>query len=480
MSSPPSFSSRAFGLSLGAAALGALACMWKAWCDFPFYAWNEIRLAPAFAVRHGLNPYPLLGDGPLTTWIYGPIGLLINLPATFAPSAASAVQAAAVINALVILAPLAIIFFASAELRARGMTTCFLALALSVLLLPSPNLALQVADHSAIACGLLSCWYLARQSNPRGSRLAIAAAFCALAVWSKQIAVFLVPAQLIFLARGSGLRTATQYFAWFTGFSLLALGVFAWAFGFPNLWLNLVAIPGRLPWAPFVGRLALRPWSLLAQIVVPAGALFVLYRARFWPTREREGGRFFQLGALAFLAMLPVGLAAFFKIGGDTNLLHSWDYLLPAGLLLWLSADRVLPSAPVRVFAVTVFALAIRGADLVSLPVRPFTRQFDAAVELTRLYPRTIWFPQNPLITFYTDRRLWHSEDGILTRYVAEQRRREPDLNGHLLGSLRHHLPDPLRAIAYPASVAIPSALPLLPEFREKSPSRYWTIYTPA
>src|SRR5206468_655065 len=59
-------------LAVTAAALAAVACLWSAWCEFPHYAWNDMRLAPAFAVAHGINPYPDLGGGPLSTWIYGP------------------------------------------------------------------------------------------------------------------------------------------------------------------------------------------------------------------------------------------------------------------------------------------------------------------------------------------------------------------------------------------------------------------------
>src|SRR4051812_24177110 len=100
---PSPASSRWQALAAIAAAIGAAACLWSAWCDFPFYMWNDVRLAPAFAVRHGINPYPPLGGGPLSTWIYGPVGILLNLPATLAATPLGALRSAWLINALVLL-----------------------------------------------------------------------------------------------------------------------------------------------------------------------------------------------------------------------------------------------------------------------------------------------------------------------------------------------------------------------------------------
>ena len=459
-------------LVLFAIGAAACACLWMSWCEFPLYAWNEVRLAPAFALRHGINPYPPLGGGPLSTWIYGPVGIVVNLPATFAASPVGALHIASAINALIVLGPLALIFFAARELRARGLILCCLALGLATLLVPRPNLVFQVADHSAIAFGLLSCWCLARQSRPAGAQLALAAAGCALAIWSKQIAVFLLPAQIAFLLLDRARPVALRYLGWVALFGLLALALAVSAFGFGNLWLNLVAIPGRLPWVALAARFAMRPWSLVGQVALPSLALIVLWRRRLWPSRESESGRFFQLTVLAFLAMLPVGLAGFFKIGGDTNLLHSWDYLLPGCLLAWLARDRLAPGAPLRLLAAAGLVLALRVSDLVALPVRPFTRQFEDAGRIMAAYPHALWFPSNPLITFYADGRLWHSEDGVVTRFLAGYGLREPDF--------RRHLPPGLQGVVYPRTVEFPLSMPLLSEFNQTTTTPDWTLHSHA
>jgi hypothetical protein len=461
---------RAVWFALLVASIGCAGCLWVAWCQFPVFAWNDIRLAPAFALRHGINPYPPLGGGPLSTWIYGPVGIIINLPATFAATPETALHVASVINALSVCLPLAIVFFCSPELRQRGWGVTGLALTLAILLVPTPNLLLQVADHSAIALGLLSCWCLARHPNPQGLRLLIAAALCALAVWSKQIAIFLLPAQIAFLLLERERVAAMRYVAWVGIFGGCFLILAAWAFGFGNLWLNLVVIPGRLPWADIPERLAMRPWALVTQIALPLLALAVLWKKKLWPARQCESGRFFHLTTLAYLAMLPVGMAGYLKIGGDTNLFHSWDYLLPGCLMAWLASDHSSSNATIRLFAVTVLSLTLHLTSLTQLPLKPYVAHFKTANQLVAAYPHGIWFPRNPVITFYADRELWHSEDGIQTRFLADYGLRQPDF--------RRHLPRDLQAVAYPSVVEQPFVMPLLSELSRATKIPYWTIHT--
>ncbi len=456
--------------ALLAGAAGALACLWMAWCMFPCFAWNELRLAPAFALRHGINPYPPLDGGPVSTWIYGPVGILVDLPATFATSAAGALQIAGLTTIVMIAVPLAVVFFGSGEMRARGAWTPWFALTLGILLRTTANFMFQVPDQTAIALGLLSGWCLARRPDPTRAAIAVAAGLCVLAIWSKQLAVLLMPAEVAFLLISRHRAGAFRYVGWFAAFGLLAAGICVAAFGFDNLWLNLVAIPGRLPWANFADRLAVRPAALAAQVVLPSIALAALWRIGKWPDRSRESGRFFQFTVLAYFAMLPLGLAAFFKIGGDTNTIHSWSYLLPGALLLWLASDRATPVASLRLLAAATGALALHASDFAALPAGPLTEHLDVAAQLTAAYPHAIWFPQNPVVTFYADGRLWHSEDGVRTRNLAGYAPRQ--------AAFRRYLPPNLRAIAYPENEDVSLATALLPEFNQRAVLPHWTLLT--
>ena len=458
------------GIALIAAWLGAIACLWTSWCIFPALAWNELRVAPAFALRHGINPYPSLGGGPLFTLIYGPVVIVIDLPTTFATSPAGALHIASLITALMIAGPLAVIFFRSSELRARGTWAPWLALALGILLRPETHFLFQVSDQSAIAFGLLSGWCLARHPQPGTSWLIGAAALCTLAIFSKQLAVFLVPAQLVFLWLGGNRAAALRFLAWVILFGAAALVICVEAFGFNNLWINLVAIPARLPWSNFAVRFATRPWSLFAQVALPSLALLVLWFSGHWPKRSKEGGRFFQFAALAFLAMLPLGLMAFFKIGGDTNNLHSWGYLLAGALLAWLAKPSGRAATSIVLVIVTVFALALHAGEFASLRPRPLSEHFTVADKLIGAYPHALWFPQNPLITFYADGKLWHSEDGARTRGFAGYMPNATDF--------RRDLPANLQAIVYPANENLSLSALLLPEFNQKTSLPHWTLLT--
>lgn len=457
-------------LLLVATAIASLLCLWTAWCEFPVHAWNEARLIPAFAVRTGINPYPLIGGGPISTWIYGPVSLLINLPATFASTAAGALHVASLINFGVLLLPLACIFWSSAELKRRGAIVLWFGLTLAVLLIPRPNLVFHVADHAAIGFGLLSCWWLARPPNPGSRALATTAMLCTLAIWSKQVTVFLVAAQVTYLFVGDNRRAIEPYLLWLAVFNTAALGLSVLAFGWSNLWLNLVAIPGRLPWTDDVGaRFALRSWALFAQIGLPCIGLVLLRAFHKWPIRSGESGRFFLITVLAFVAMLPMGIAGFLKIGGDTNLFHSWDYLMPGLLLAWLAAGKIGSGIWYRAAMVAICAIAIRWSDLTRFSASPFTGHLEAAGSLLARHPHRLWFPRNPLITYYADGKLWHSEDGIETRFLANYGIREADF--------RRYLPPNLEGVVYPTRTNFPFSMALLSEFSHEIKEPFWTLY---
>ena len=446
-------------------------CLWSAWCQFPFFPWNDARLAPAFALRLGINPYPLIGGGPLSTWIYGPVGIFINLPATWAASAEDALHIASLINFSVLTCPLVVIFFTATALGNQVPELKWFALALSILLIPAPNFIFQVADHTAVAFGLLSNWWLAKPSNLRHGHYAIAAAFCSLAIWSKQITVFLVAAQLVYLFQVGQRAAIVKYLLWLALWGFIALGLFVWSFGWENLWLNLVVIPERLPWADdFFARLIRRRWPLIAQIGLPIIGLTVLRMKKIWPGSKTDGGRFFQLSAMAYATMLPIGLMGFAKIGGDTNLIHSWDYLLPGSILVWLESAIFSPATGIRMIAAAMLAVCVHFTDLLALPSKPLTRHFEYASRLAAAYPHEVWFPRNPVITYYADGKLWQSEDGIQTRFLAHYGLREADF--------RRYLPPNLKAVAYPAQFGDSFSMALLSELSQTSAVPDWTIYS--
>lgn len=455
---------------LCAVGAAALLCLWTAWCEFPIHAWNEARLAPAFVLRQGINPYPAIGGGPLLTWIYGPIGILINLPATFAVSAAGALRLGFLINAAVLILPIALILFDRNGLCSRDRELRWLGLSLAILFVPHLEFVFTVVDHAAIFCGLMSGWYLARKSNPGQGDLMIAALFCGAAIWSKQTTVAIVPAQLVYLFLAGNHVKSVRYCLYVASINLLILGVSTWCFGWNNLWLNLIAIPKALPWADSIaGKLSGRIWWLVCWLGIPGVGLTILRSSKLWPPPETSHGRFFQLSSLVFVMLLPAGVAAFLMIGGDTNSFHSWSYLMPAATLSWLAAEKETSRRNFRIFAVSLLAIILNGTVLTRVPAGPAIHHLEIAEGIMEAFPHAVWFPRNPIITYYSDHTIWHCEDGIETRFLAGYGIRESDF--------RRHLPIHLKAVVYPSIIESPFSLSLLPEFNDKHKIPHWNIY---
>ncbi|HWA85416.1 MAG TPA: hypothetical protein VG710_04275 [Opitutus sp.] len=447
-----------------AALTGAITYLWLGWCAFPASNWNELRLAPTFALVHGETIYPPLDGGPLSTWIYGPVALLVNLPAALAASAATAVRIAGGINILVLVAPVAVICFGAAELKSRGWAGRMLALALPVLLLPATSAQFQVADHAAVALGLLSCFALARAPE---RNVFVAAALAVLAAGAKQTAIFLLPAQAAWLFATGARPAGRRYLLWCAALGGIFGAASGLAFGFRELWLNVVAIPARLPWGDAADKLARRAPQLAAQLTLPWLALPWLRRRGCWPDRRSETGRLLELVLYAAVAFVPIGLVSFFKIGGDVNVLHWSFYLVP--VLAVAGVARAAPPPGVQLALVALVLLA-RVPDFLSLPARPQIAALQHAERVARANPRNIWFPYNPLVTFYSDRRLYHVEDGIATRHLAGFGLSET--------GFRRHLPPALAAVVYPAGSPDHFALQLLPEFNHRIPLGAWDVFT--
>ncbi|MEO7797864.1 MAG: hypothetical protein ABIY47_09090 [Opitutaceae bacterium] len=94
-----------------------------------------------------------------------------------------ALQVAAALNALTLILPIVGVVLASVELRTHGRLVQLLACVTGIFLLPAFDLRFQTADHSSVAFGMLSCWYLARNEKSGNGGVSTAAGLCLLAIW---------------------------------------------------------------------------------------------------------------------------------------------------------------------------------------------------------------------------------------------------------------------------------------------------------
>ncbi len=388
---------------------------YSAWCAFPLSDWNALRLTPSFMLRFGPTPYPGLEDGPVTTWIYGPVPMILNLPATLAASPAGALLVAAAINLCLIIVPVLICLrpvIAGDHRLGPGAWAALLCLALW----PNNHLHYLQADNLAVAAGLVANAWLMQSGGTKLPALIGAAAATALAVWSKQTSIGLVAAQLVWLAWRTGPSNAVRYGTLCFAIGVALAGLFIARFGLEPLWLNLVTLPGRLPfWPTPLDRAAGLAPHLIGLVLLPAVALIGWHKAIF----RRHSP--WLLPALTWLFLIPAGLLSAFKVGGTANSLSSALYLLPAGALVlanWMEAGRFRRIAPA---AAAAFVLTLQMVQNPVIAFKPLVAHLDRASFLAREFPGQIYFPWNPLITFYSEQRIYHAEDGLYVRLLGGQ-----------------------------------------------------------
>lgn len=390
---------------------------WTSFCFFPLPEWNSIRLAPTFMLRVGQNPYPILDGGPVTTWIYGPLTLLINLPTTLAGNGVSALLLAGAINLLVAIIP-AVVAIAGIVAAGRDVTRVdrLWAVLLCFAVWPNTSLHYIQADNVAVAFGLLSNVWLARSRTGEMAPLVFAALTAALAFWSKQTALGLVLGQVAWLMFTRGFRAGCRYAGLYVACGA-ALGVLfvAW-FGLEGLWLNLIEIPARLPWCASFAERTRELWMHIAgYVVVPALGL-VVFRKSVW-----KKDSIWLLPAFTWLCLVPTAATAIYKVGGATNSLNAFLYLLPpAAFTLVLLLKRLSPREAYAWSAACVLGIVTQQlASSPLLSLRPLTGHLRDAEYLAANSPGRIYFPWHPLVTFFSEKRFYHTEDGLATRELA-------------------------------------------------------------
>jgi hypothetical protein len=410
----PSFQ-RNFGLALilGMAAVGLW--LWGCFCMFSAGGWNAIRLAPSFMWRAGVDPYPGPLAGPVTTWIYGPLPILVQWPATLAHNVVTALMVSGVINLLLAVIPLAGVVQTQAT-PGTPMATRAWALLLALACWPAVNLIFCLADNTAMACGLIVVALVAGTGPRDHARLWAAAATATLALWSKQTEFGPVLGQIAYLGfRYGGRAAAAQALRTAATGGLFGL-VFCGLFGAEGLVYNMFVIPAALPFINPASKLEqYPPYFNYALTYVAGPVLLIVLQAKRLFHREHPA----LAPVLVFACSIPFNLAGFLTIGGNTNSLHGAVYLLPAACL-WLAAHRPGPGGwPWPAPLVLAAALAVQVAGQWPLPMRPQLTGLRQGAALARQFPGQVYFPWNPLLTYFSEGRFDHAEDGLIVRSLA-------------------------------------------------------------
>jgi hypothetical protein len=389
--------------------------------------WNAARLAPSFALAQGLPVYALRESGQQLGWFYGPGFVFWNLPATLAANPTPALFVAGIWNVLTWLVPVAVVLRA-AGVAAGGLAWVGAALAGGLLL---GNLVTNYGfyfihvDALCVGAGLLACVFLHRAVRPGQSRwLAATTAMLLLAVWTKQVAVMLVPAMLVWLWR-AGHRSLMRrlVFQGVVGGAVSAIGIFYY-FGTQEVIFDLGLVHARNPWRggpalmfTELGRLLGSAWVWLPLIIL-VGWL------RHTGSRKLPATAASLVSLLGWCALLqlPAGLLALLKAGGGLNSLHTVHYLLV--VLLIVSFNAFAQPGSARIGILWLAALAVPLGNAAVFAGNPgshwkIPQSHERLLALAREQPGRYYFPWNPLVTLIAERRIQPLDDALYCLWLA-------------------------------------------------------------
>ena len=428
---------------------------WSAMASASVIDWNAARIYPAFLLAGGISPYATAANGLVTGWIYGPVMPLLHFPATLAPTITSAMLVSAAINLLALTGPMVLILEDAARRaglsrRERGCTVLASLGLLPVFPVLRDYLVWVHCDQVAIGLTLLSGWFLIRaRREPSNLTLGSAAVLAVFAVWTKQIAVMIPLAQLFYL--GAWRRDFTglwRYFIWLLGAGVVVSAAAVFVFGTGPLVFSLWVVPSGHPF---------RGWAVLLNYAgvfaihagVCVGLTVLLARlARNAPVQPAADFQTDLLGLLLVTAAceVPLNLLAACKVGGSSNSFHALPLFFLAMFVAWIAAagwwrQRILPTQTFLVAS----ASALAGATLL-LAANKFhlslSSRFEVARTIAEQHPGRVYFPQNPLIVWWTERKPQPLEYGLVDLSMAGF----PETRSRYFESL----PKDLQLVVYP------------------------------
>ena len=456
--------------------------------------WTSMRLAPAFALAHGLPLYSTPADPPWVMVGYGPLYPLGYLPCVFAKHPITAVTLATLLAHLYVLGPAALLCASFARrLKQEGgvplphWSLTFLLLALVTHIAPSLTYitAGVHADASAFGLFLLACYAFLRCDDPHARTWWIFAAGAAAglsAACKVNLSAGIVALAVWVFAR-SGLKRSLMFVASALG---TALVVYAWAIsrdGFAAVALNLRQ-PGMMPWFTFqeLGTLALTGHSYEVGDKMRALATFARsYLEDYgaiavaipllvpWRKGETSAARqavwFFLVIAVI---MAPVSMASIGKYGGDVNsrALVSLPLAFAAVFALALVAQRLGRPAMLVQYAALTGAAIVVAMPLISAPAKWAARRDTTLVEAYSVVaadPGRWYFPYDPLAHLLGHGKFRPNIDVIYSYAMSGMPVEET--------AFRSALPEDLRYVALPPSVAewgVSELNRLIPEYMQR------------
>jgi hypothetical protein len=435
-----------------AATFPLVACLF-AWGLFrevyvsPFWEWNNVRLAPAFAIARGFEIYSQPAHGAALSTMYGPVSAVSYLPATLAASPTAALLVASVLTLTYYFLPVGTLFLRGSGRRdPPGRETvapflyAFAVFGIVSLDLPSLNYSAGRVHADAPALGLAMAACVALLRGWGGASVLLAW----LSVLTKQTMLPIVAVLPLWVLLTTGGVAFGRYLLKLAlGGALLLAATLMW-FDARGLVFNVLTVPGHYPWkGRFPTNLMRSELGLLREclfflVALIAGAVRLSSRADAgdgpsWRRRLAENP-WCLVGSVG-VAMVPVSVLGFVKEGGVVNCYSPTTYFLAAAFFL-MAAQRLRPVrrddphpevrrllatlAIVGVSAYLVIAVQAVTMNVIGLRlVRPWANRPQIAYDYLRRHPGAAYFPSQPLAHLMAEGTLYHFLGALHERRVA-------------------------------------------------------------
>ena len=417
----------------------ALLCVASGVYEAPVVSWNAARIAPLLGWMQGFPIYSTATEGAIQSTMYPPFSALAYIPASAAYTPVLAILMAAIIAQAYYVIPLGVACY-----RTSVRNGSLALVVLSFLVFWSQQSAglwqsqsWVHADAPALGLTLLACVATFRYTESESNRalcLAIAGAW--LAIWTKQVAIGVLPALALWILYVRGPRKCAAFVGW----SAAAGGVLAvcmgLAFSLEGMWFNLFVIPTQVGWVgrtPFNLIRALT--ELLREGMIPLAVLIggVFYSR--WYTEGHEPWRDWTrrqpwlLPALVGVVNVPISVLGRVKEGGlENNLSFSLYFWMAAAGMFVLSHHQVLDregqGLTASRYKIVVGTLAVWMA-LLSLPqslrvfltlLPPGNYSAQVTYDTIRRNPGRYYFPDYPLSHLLAENQLFHFSAAVRDR----------------------------------------------------------------
>lgn len=442
-----------------------------------YLPWSAPRLAASLGMLHGYPLYSPTETGVINGWIYGPVSALLWLPAGFASTPAGALRAAVAIDFAVLFTPLW--FVAHREARNVSFSwqpAACATIAAAIFALFHPTLDYMAtelcSDTPAVAFATISCICLTSRRQPAGA--VWAAAMIALAVWSKLLVLPVVAAQVVFVAVTSGWRPAVRH-ALAATLWIAVLGVaFVAAWGFEPIAFNMWQVPFRHLLAS--GSLDyLREFGRFFLYTSPLWIVILIARLGSGARQPLRSDDCAALLVIVALFSLPGCIVATLKVGGDANSLHPVYYALAAAVAVvpgLISKHRSVGIAVPALITIAMVPIGVDACGKISLYFQGGRLdRNELAFEMARTAPGRYYFPFDPLANLMAEGRMFHVEDGVYSRCLADLPPSQHQIDSGL--------PPESRIIIYPQG-APRFLMTLIGRRFTRHDDWPWVVFTPA